>query len=167
MFLYSRNRLPFVQVSSLFSQKRFFSGKELIINAVGSDRCGIVSDMTKYVTEAGGNVGESQAARLGKHFSLMMVVSIPDDKLSGLLDQLDNMSDLNASVFEASEESSSKATTTVACMSWYFSIYILNAWCCQGLGQYTFSLFFFSHCFDFSSIENSRFRFWSLHIGRS
>ena len=33
--------------------------KRLIINAVGSDRLGIVSDMTKYVTDSGGNVGES------------------------------------------------------------------------------------------------------------
>ena len=60
----------------------------MIINAVGTDRLGIVSDMTKYVTDVGGNVGESQAAKLGNYFSLMMLVQIPQDKTESLLDQL-------------------------------------------------------------------------------
>lgn len=64
--------------------------------------------MTKHVTDAGGNVGESQAAKLGKHFSLMMIVSVPEEKVSGLKDQLNNMSDMNASVFEASEDSGAR-----------------------------------------------------------
>jgi glycine cleavage system transcriptional repressor len=73
----------------------------LIINAVGSDRLGIVSDMTKCVTDVGGNVGESQAARLGSHFSLMMLVSIPDEKVDDLMDQLKSMTDMNATVYSA------------------------------------------------------------------
>jgi glycine cleavage system transcriptional repressor len=81
----------------------------LIINAVGSDRLGIVSDMTKYVTDAGGNVGESQAAKLGSYFSLMMMVSVPEEKVDSLVDQLHTMTDINASVYVAHEDS--KATS--------------------------------------------------------
>lgn len=88
------------------SPQRFFAtgNKSLIINAVGNDRLGIVSDMTKYVTDAGGNVGESQAALLGSHFSLMMMVSIPEPEVQGLVERLQNMKDMNASVFVSTED---------------------------------------------------------------
>ena len=67
---------------------------------MGSDRLGIVSDITGMVIEHGGNVGESQAARLGSHFSLMMIVSLPTDSLDGLKKSLDNLQGMNAAVFE-------------------------------------------------------------------
>jgi glycine cleavage system regulatory protein len=76
----------------------------LIINAVGGDRLGIVSDMTKYVTDVGGNVGESQAAKLGSHFSLMMVVTVPEAKVDELTSQLSSMTDMNASVYYTTAE---------------------------------------------------------------
>ena len=79
------------------------NNKSLIINAVGNDRLGIVSDMAKFVTDAGGNVGESQAARLGSHFSLMMMVSVPESQVQALVEQLRNMKDMNASVFVSNE----------------------------------------------------------------
>jgi glycine cleavage system transcriptional repressor len=82
------------QTSRLFSSKT----QQLIINAVGTDRLGIVSDMTKEVIEVGGNVGESQAARLGKHFSLMMLVEVPQDKVDTLQKNLSALQDLTASV---------------------------------------------------------------------
>jgi glycine cleavage system transcriptional repressor len=79
---------------------RCFSTKQqsLIINAVGTDRLGIVSDMTKEVIDVGGNVGESQAAKLGKHFSLMMLVEVPHDQVDVLQQKLSAMKDLTASV---------------------------------------------------------------------
>ena len=55
--------------------------------------------MTKHVIDVGGNVGESQASKLGQHFSLMMLVDIPDDKLATLNDSLASMTDLSASVY--------------------------------------------------------------------
>lgn len=84
------------QATSL--SRRFFSSKQqqLIINAVGTDRLGIVSDMTKEVTDVGGNVGESQAAKLGKHFSLMMLVEVPHDQVDVLQQKVSAMKDLTA-----------------------------------------------------------------------
>jgi glycine cleavage system transcriptional repressor len=77
------------------------SQAHLIINVVGEDRLGIVSDIAGLVIGAGGNVGDSQAAKLGSHFSLMMVVSVPRTSLDELREQLAGMSDMNAAVFEA------------------------------------------------------------------
>jgi glycine cleavage system regulatory protein len=85
----------------------------LIINAVGSDRLGIVSDMTQFVTDVGGNVGESQAAKLGSHFSLMMLVTVPEAKVWELTSRLSSMPDMNASVYHATEET--KPNPKVGC----------------------------------------------------
>ena len=71
---------------------------------MGLDRCGIVSDMTKLVTDAGGNVGESQASKLGTHFALTMLIQVPSEKVGHLETHLQGMSDLNASVFMVSED---------------------------------------------------------------
>ncbi len=65
--------------------------------------------MTKYVTDAGGNVGESQAAKLGGHFSLMMLVSVPDEKVGDLMEQLKSMTDMNATVYPAPQDAKSTA----------------------------------------------------------
>ena len=55
--------------------------------------------MTKCVTDVGGNVGESQAAKIGSHFSLVMLISVPGGKIDSLSDQLKNMSDMNANLY--------------------------------------------------------------------
>lgn len=76
---------------------------KLIINAVGTDRLGIVHDMTKEVIDAGGNVGASQAAKLGKYFSLMMLVEVPEAKVQSLTENLKQMQDLSATVSSAAD----------------------------------------------------------------
>jgi len=60
-----------------------------VVNAVGKDRTGIVSELTKLVTDAGGNVGDSQAAKLGSHFSLMMHLSVPSGRAEALRNALE------------------------------------------------------------------------------
>jgi glycine cleavage system transcriptional repressor len=62
--------------------------------------------MTKHVIDVGGNVGESQAAKLGKHFSLMMLVKVPHDQVEILQAKLSKMTDLTASVCLTSSSSS-------------------------------------------------------------
>lgn len=75
----SSSHLP-KKVVKASSSIRCFSNNEkefLVVNAVGPDRVGIVSNLTELVVQKGGNVGESQASRLGSHFGLMMLVSVP------------------------------------------------------------------------------------------
>ncbi|GAX20469.1 hypothetical protein FisN_22Hh037 [Fistulifera solaris] len=96
------------------------SSTDLIINAVGKDRLGIVSDITGMVIDAGGNVGDSQAAKLGPHFSLMMMVSVPTEELTNLQSRLQSMPDMNATVFE-SKLGSSQFTPQIG-YSAYFTL---------------------------------------------
>ena len=92
----------------------------LIINAVGQDRCGLVSEITGFVIHEGGNVGESQASKLGKYFSLMMLVEVPRQNLDSLQERLRGMNHMNATVFEANAEDavSSSQTKEHGCKSW-------------------------------------------------
>lgn len=60
----------------------------VVIHSIGSDRPGIVADVTRIVTEKGGNVGESRAQLLGGHFSLMMLVDIAEKDVGDLQEQL-------------------------------------------------------------------------------
>ena len=104
-------------VRSFFSSnQRHNKQTQLIINAVGTDRLGIVHDMTKEVIDAGGNVGASQAAKLGEYFSLMMLVEVPESKIESLKESLSQMQDLSASVCSTKEN---EGATTFASSSSY------------------------------------------------
>ena len=99
--------LPHPQIQSLtsFQSKLYFSSAShdktyLIVNSLGIDRTGIVSDLSKLVTDAGGNVGESQAAKVGNHFSLTMLVSVPSNKSKSLQSVLQNLSGMNTHCIE-------------------------------------------------------------------
>jgi len=87
----------------------------MIVNAVGMDRPGIVSDVTKYVTDAGGNVGQSQAAKLGDYFSIMMQIQVPSDEVEELKESLTSMPGMNASIFEISGTPQVMSRPRVAC----------------------------------------------------
>jgi predicted amino acid-binding ACT domain protein len=92
--------LPKMRVASstLKTIVRAFSSREkefLVINSVGVDRPGIVSGITKHVVDAGGSIGASQAAKLGSHFGLMMLVSVPKDQSVSLQKSLANVDDMS------------------------------------------------------------------------
>ena len=97
-----------------FSSQKHYPA-HLIVNAVGADRPGIVAEITKYVTDAGGNVGASQAAKLGHYFSLMMQVSVPTGALDRLRSSLTEMQNMNASIFETDAPDSITVAPTIGC----------------------------------------------------
>ena len=47
-----------------------------IISAIGSDRPGIVSELTGIITKHGGNIEESRMTRLGSDFTIIMLVTV-------------------------------------------------------------------------------------------
>ena len=51
----------------------------LIISAVGSDRPGIVSEISGVITSHGGNVEESRMSRFGSDFAIIMLVTVAPD----------------------------------------------------------------------------------------
>lgn len=48
------------------------------VTAVGADRPGIAAAVTKILFEHGGNIEDSRMAILGGHFSMMLIVSLPE-----------------------------------------------------------------------------------------
>ncbi len=92
---------------------------QLVINAVGTDRLGIVHDMTKEVIDAGGNVGASQAAKLGKYFSLLMLVEVPSSEVEALTESLKQFPDLSASVCLTKEGDGMNSDITFSSSSSY------------------------------------------------
>jgi glycine cleavage system transcriptional repressor len=74
-----------------------------VLTLTGSDRIGIVDELTGLLLERGGNVETSRMARLAGEFAILMLVSLPEDQLS----RLDaNLSELSSRGY--------KITTTVA-----------------------------------------------------
>ena len=53
--------------------------KNIIISAIGSDRPGIVSELSGVITSHGGNVEESRMSRLGSDFAIIMLVTVAPD----------------------------------------------------------------------------------------
>ena len=67
----------------------------LIISAVGSDRPGIVSEISGVITSHGGNVEESRMSRLGSDFAIIMLVSVAPDWVESLEVALHSINELS------------------------------------------------------------------------
>jgi len=49
--------------------------QHLAVSAIGSDRTGMVHELTRIVSECGGNVAESRMTTLGAEFAMLLLVS--------------------------------------------------------------------------------------------
>ena len=67
----------------------------LIISAVGSDRPGIVSEISGVITSHGGNVEESRMSKMGSDFAIIMLVSVSPDWAESLEVTLQSINDLS------------------------------------------------------------------------
>jgi glycine cleavage system transcriptional repressor len=56
----------------------------IVLSLTGTDRTGIVEDVTKLILNLGGNVETSRMARLGGEFAMLMLISMPADQLTSL-----------------------------------------------------------------------------------
>src|SRR5688572_28908171 len=60
----------------------------LVLTAVGTDRPGIVAELTALLAERGANVADSRMAVLGGEFALMMLVSAAPEVLEGVREEV-------------------------------------------------------------------------------
>ncbi|HVN71278.1 MAG TPA: ACT domain-containing protein [Desulfomonilia bacterium] len=60
----------------------------IVLTLTGTDRTGIVEDITKLLLDLGGNVETSRMARLGGEFAVLMLVSLPEKELNRLDENL-------------------------------------------------------------------------------
>jgi glycine cleavage system transcriptional repressor len=56
----------------------------IVLTLTGTDRIGLVEEITKLVLDQGGNVETSRMVRLGGEFAILMLVSIPAEQLIDL-----------------------------------------------------------------------------------
>ena len=65
----------------------------IVISAVGTDRTGVVQDITKQILECGGNIEESRMTTLGAEFAMLLLVSGNWHTLSKLEQKLRKLTD--------------------------------------------------------------------------
>jgi glycine cleavage system transcriptional repressor len=65
----------------------------IVISAVGTDRTGVVQDLTKVILACGGNIEESRMTTLGSEFAMLLLVSGNWHTLSRLEQGLDKLSE--------------------------------------------------------------------------
>lgn len=64
----------------------------IVLSAVGTDRAGIVDDITGVILDCGGNIDESRMTTLGAEFAVLMLISGNWHTLSKLEKALDKLS---------------------------------------------------------------------------
>lgn len=67
----------------------------IVISAVGTDRTGVVQDLTKVILSCGGNIEESRMTTLGSEFAMLLLVSGNWATLSKLEQGLNRLGDGN------------------------------------------------------------------------
>jgi glycine cleavage system transcriptional repressor len=65
----------------------------IVISAVGTDRTGVVQDLTKVILACGGNIEESRMTTLGSEFAMLLLVSGSWHTLNRLESGLDRLAD--------------------------------------------------------------------------
>lgn len=73
----------------------------IVISVIGTDRTGVVQNITKAILACGGNIEESRMATLGAEFAMLMLVSGQWHTLSRLeksLEKLDDSGDFTFTV---------------------------------------------------------------------
>ncbi|MCH7821791.1 MAG: glycine cleavage system protein R [Proteobacteria bacterium] len=65
----------------------------IVLSAVGTDRTGVVQDITKVILSCGGNIEESRMTTLGTEFAMLMLVSGNWHTLTRLEKELEKLSD--------------------------------------------------------------------------
>ena len=49
--------------------------QHLAVSAIGNDRTGMVHELTRVISDCGGNIAESRMAALGSEFAMLLLVS--------------------------------------------------------------------------------------------
>jgi len=64
----------------------------IVLSAIGTDRTGVVQDISKVILSVGGNIEESRMTTLGSEFAVLMLVSGSWHTLSRLETAIDKLS---------------------------------------------------------------------------
>jgi glycine cleavage system transcriptional repressor len=82
----------------------------IVLTLTGTDRVGIVEEVTKLLLDLGGNVETSRMARLGGEFAILLLASMPSEELPKLDDSVHNLMGHGYKVTTTQTEQSPAAT---------------------------------------------------------
>ncbi|MCP4297064.1 MAG: transcriptional regulator [Proteobacteria bacterium] len=84
--------------------------KILVITIIGRDRIGIVEHVTNQVLRSHSNISSSRMAHLGGEFTMMMQISVPNEKFDDLKENLDKLKTEGflVNIVETNQEDKSK-----------------------------------------------------------
>lgn len=85
------------------------NAKQLVISAIGSDRPGIVNELSQLIVQNGGNIDDSRMTVLGGEFAIILQISAtPDDlgKIEQTLTQQADALELNIITKQTTESAS-------------------------------------------------------------
>ena len=71
---------------------------KIIIYINGKDRVGLISDITKEISSLNGNIETSKMIKLNQDFNMLMLISINNQKIDALNQNLSLYADLNISI---------------------------------------------------------------------
>jgi len=71
----------------------------IVLSAIGTDRAGVVEDITEVILSCGGNIEESRMATLGAEFAMLMLVSGNWHTLNRLERGLEKLGDADSLTF--------------------------------------------------------------------
>lgn len=64
----------------------------IVLSAIGTDRAGVVNDISKVILDCGGNIEESRMSALGSEFAMLLLVSGNWHTLTRLESEIDKLS---------------------------------------------------------------------------
>ncbi len=82
---------------------------KLVLTVIGDDQSGLVDALSGVVADHEGNWDTSQMARLAGKFAGIVLISVPDQKVAGLLESLEPLKKQGLLDITASDASSSPA----------------------------------------------------------
>ncbi len=99
-----KSLMGWISISEEYSRKM---SQLIVISAVGSDRTGVVHDLSKVILSCDGNIEESRMTTLGSEFAMLLLVSgnwATLNKLQQGLDKLADAKNLSISIRQTDEK---------------------------------------------------------------
>ncbi len=96
----------------------------IVLSAVGTDRAGVVNDLSRVILDCGGNIEESRMTALGSEFAMLLLVSgnwHTLNKLEAGIDKLTKGTGLRVSIKKTEER-----TGTEDCMPYLVDVVCLD-----------------------------------------
>lgn len=87
---------------------------QLVLTVVGDDRVGLVGALAQKVADAGANWEQSELAELAGAFAGIVLVSVPDEKITDLTASLQTLEGLTVAVHSGASAGSVRSSHTLA-----------------------------------------------------